>query len=139
MQPEHFGVGDRMALVAMAIENHRRLDLLDDYIEAHVHGPLQMAEDVEAVVLDPCFTGTRVEAVAHHLPCAVEWHAGFRLLLERLGDCMCYRGQAAADALASMGTGGIVTPLEIGAARVGGTNYQLTKWAWHCVARFGLS
>lgn len=138
MQPEHFGVGERMALIDMAIENHRRLDLLDDYIEAHVHGPLRIADDVEAVVLDPCFKGTRVDAVARLLPCAVEWHDGFRLPINRIDDCRRYRGQAAADALSSMSMGGIVTPLEIGMARIAGMDYQLTKWAWHCVARFGL-
>lgn len=138
MQPEHFGVGERMALVEMAIENHRRLDLLDDYIEAHVHGPLQIADDVEAIVLDPCFKGTRVETAARLLPCAVEWHHGFRLPIDRLDDCKRYRGQAAADALSSMSIYDVVTPLDIGAARVAGMDYQLTKWAWHCVARFGL-
>ena len=138
MQPEHFGVGERMALIDMAIENHCRLDLLDDYIEAHVHGPLRIADDVEAVVLDPCFKGTRVEAVARLLPCKVEWHEGFRLPIDRIDDCRRYRGQAAADALSSMSIGGIVTPLEIGMARIAGMDHQLTKWAWHCVARFGL-
>jgi len=138
MHPEHFGIFDRMALVAMAIDNHRCLDLLDDYVEAHVHGPLQMAEDVEAVVLDLCFKGTRVEAAACRLPCAVEWHHGFRLPIDRLNDCKLYRGKATADALSSMSISGVVTPLEIRAARVAGMDYQLTKWAWHCVACFGL-
>lgn len=139
MQPEHFGVGARLALIDMAIENHRRLDLLDDYIEAHVHGPLQIADDVEALVLDACYQGTYVERAARLLPCAVEWHNGFRLAIDRLADCKRYRGQAAADALSSMTNSGSVTPLEIGAARMAGMDYQLTKWAWHCVARFGLS
>lgn len=137
MQPEHFGVGDRMALIEMAIENRRSLDLLDDYIEAHVHGPVQIASDVEAVVLDACYKGTRVETAARLLPCAVEWHDGFRLSIDRLGDCERYRGQAAADALSSMSNEGFITPLEIGVARIAGMDYQLTKWAWHCVARFG--
>ena len=32
--------------------------LLDDYIEAHVHGTVALAADVEAVVLDPSFRGS---------------------------------------------------------------------------------
>ena len=138
LQPEHFGVGERMALIDMAVENHRCLDLLDDYIEAHVHGPLRIDDDVEAVVLDPCFKSTRVETAAHHLPCAVEWHDGFRLPIDRIDECKRYRGQAAADALSSMSMGGFVTPSQIGAARIADMDQQLTKWAWHCVARFGL-
>ena len=126
MQPEHFGVGDRTALIDMAVENRLGLDLLDDYIEAHVHGPVRIADDAEAVVLDPCYQGTPVETAAHRLP------------IDRLGDCERYRGQLAADAILSMSNQGFVTPLEIGSARINGMDYQLTKWAWHCVARFGL-
>ena len=107
MQPEHFGVADRMALIEMAAENRSGLDRLDDYIEAHVHGPLRIAEDVEAVVLDPCYQGTAVEDAALALRCAVEWHDGFRLFLNRLDDCERHRGAAAAKAIASMSAGGI--------------------------------
>jgi hypothetical protein len=139
MRPGHFGVADRMSLIEMANENRLALDFLDDYIEAHVHGPLRMAEDVEAVVLDPCYRGTMTEDAALSLPCPVEWHAGFRLSVHRLGDCEHYRGTAAAEAISSISTGGTITPLEIGAARTAGMDYQLAKWAWHCVARFGRS
>ena len=137
MQPEHFGVHDRMALIDMAAENRRGLDLLDDYIEAHVHGVLGIADDVEAVVLDPCYEGTAVATAARRLSCAVEWHDGFRLSMDRLADCERYRGQAVADALSSLSSGGIVTSCDIGAARTAGMDNQLAKWAWHCVARFG--
>ena len=137
MQPEHFGVGDRMALIDMAAENRLALDLLNDYIETHVHGPLQVAGDVEAIVLDPCYRNTPVENAARLLPCAVEWHDGFRLSVDWLGDCERYRSAAAAEAVSSISAGGFVTPLEIGAARAAGMDYQLAKWAWHCVARFG--
>ena len=45
-------------------------------MEAQLHGPLLPARDVEAIVLDPCFHDTDIEAVAARLPCAVEWHPG---------------------------------------------------------------
>ncbi|WP_202887990.1 DUF3626 domain-containing protein [Kribbella solani] len=35
-------------------------DDLDDYIEAHIHGPVRLDTDVAAVVLDPSFAGTPV-------------------------------------------------------------------------------
>jgi hypothetical protein len=138
MQPEHFGVADRMELIAMADENRLALDLLDDYIEAHLHGPLHIASDVEAVVMDPCYRGTPVGEAALRFPCAVEWHGGFRLSIDQLDDCERYRGAAAARAIASIARDGFVTPLRIGIARAAGMDQQLTKWAWHCVARFGL-
>ena len=137
MRPVHFGVFDRMPLIELAVENRRGLDLLDDYIEAHVHGPLRIADDVEAVVLDPSFQGTPVEDAARALPCAVEWHDGFRLSVSHLCHCEHYRGSAATDAIARMSAFGFVTPLDLGIARATGMSCQLTKWAWHCIARFG--
>lgn len=139
LQPEHFGVADRIALIDMAVENSMKLDRLDDYVEAHVHGPLQIAEDVEAIVLDPCYRNTPVEDAALNLPCALEWHGGFRLPLDHLDDCQRYRGIAAAEAIASMGACSVITPRDVGIARAAGMDPQLAKWVWHCVARFGRS
>lgn len=58
-EPTHFGIAFRMSLVALAEADDK--DLLDDYIEAQVHGPLLLAHDVEALVLDPCFRDTEVQ------------------------------------------------------------------------------
>lgn len=102
MWPEHFGVADRLALIEIASQNRSALDPLDDYIEAHLHGPLQLAEDVEAAVFDPCYKGTPVENAALALPCAIEWHDGFRLSVEQRDECESYRGAAAVEAIASM-------------------------------------
>jgi len=137
MHPENFGVADRMALIALANRNAQGLDLLDDYIEAHVHGLLLIAEDVEAVVLDPGYRGTPVEAHAQSLPCKVEWHEGFRLFADSLADCEAYRGGEVAKALSRLLVDEAVTPRDIGAARAAGLDPQLAKQAWHCVARFG--
>lgn len=76
-EPEDFGVAGRMALIELAWADGR--DLLDDYVEAQVHGPIAIDRDVEALVLDPCFRGTAVESDARRLGCPVEWHGGFRL------------------------------------------------------------
>src|SRR5687768_4738126 len=37
LDPVDFGVADRMSLVALAEEGRASIDLLDSYIEAHVH------------------------------------------------------------------------------------------------------
>ncbi len=52
---------------------------LDDYVEAQVHGGVTLGADVAAVVADPSFRGTPVEAHLRRLGVALRWHAGFRL------------------------------------------------------------
>lgn len=59
-----------MGLAPLADADQR--DLLDDYIEAHVHGPLHLDRHVEALVLDPAHRGTRIEAAAAALPVPTE-------------------------------------------------------------------
>ena len=67
-QPEHFGVTARVSpLAAMAAADDT--DPLDDYVEAHVHGTVDLGADVEALILDPCYAGTPVEAAAGRLGC----------------------------------------------------------------------
>ena len=59
-EPEHFGTATAFALAELAeAADH---DLLDDYVEAHVHGVVALSDDVEALVLDPGYRGTDVEA-----------------------------------------------------------------------------
>lgn len=136
--PAHFGVADRMGLVALAERQRASTDVLDDYVEAHVHGPLTLCEDVEALVLDACYRGTEIEAVAATLACPVEWHVGFRMPAARVADCVAYRGQEFADLAAALMTDGILTPRDIGLARrAGRADWQSLKRVWHCVARFG--
>lgn len=42
-------------------------ELLDVYIEAQVHAPVRLADDVETLVVDESFRGTRLEAVAEQV------------------------------------------------------------------------
>ena len=138
LHPMHFGVQERMELVALAERNVDSVDILDDYVEAHVHGRLTLADDVDALVLDASYRGTRVEAAAAALPCAVEWHSGFRMPESRLGECARYRGEAHAALAGSLMVGGELTPREVGEAlRRGIADPQSLKRVWHCVARFG--
>ena len=137
LDPRCFGVASRMGLIALAEENALGLDMLDDYIEAHVHGTVDIGTDVEAVVLDRCYAGTAVEEAARRLPCAVEWHRGFSMPVAVLDACAAYRSEKVRDLLATLAGDGAVTPDRIGAARGSGVDPQLLKQAWHCVARFG--
>jgi hypothetical protein len=135
--PQDFGVSSRMALIALADRNSAELDVLDDYIEAHVHGPIRVEDDVDAIVLDPSYAGTKVEEAASKLPCAVEWHEGFRLPRSELQRCARYRGALAAELLESLFGDEPLTPRDLGAVRKAGHDFQILKQAWHCLAKFG--
>jgi len=135
-EPTRFGVASRMSLIELAEADDR--DRLDDYIEAHVHGPLILDRDVEALVLDPCFRNTDIERTANKLPCAVEWHAGFRLSVEELQRHPDYRGSRYVELGCHLAQDGHIDPKIIGdAARTGRYQEQALKRVWHYLARFG--
>ncbi|QDO87980.1 DUF3626 domain-containing protein [Ornithinimicrobium ciconiae] len=109
-------------------------DLLDRYVEAHVHGGVSISRDVEAVVLDPCFRGTTVEEAAQSLGCPVEWHPGFEVASSSLDPD--YRGPQFVALARALGR--VVTPDLIGeVARSRQYDPQALKRVWHYLARFG--
>jgi hypothetical protein len=59
-------------------------DLAGDSIEAHVHGPVELATDAEALVIDPCYRDGRLEALAERYGLALERHRPLRLPLDRV-------------------------------------------------------
>lgn len=137
LEPSHFGIAARVsALVKLAEAD--QVDPLDDYIEAHVHGPVGLPGDVEALVLDPCYRDTEVEQAAGRLGCPVEWHSGFALTLTEMARHPAYRGPEYLRLAASLARDGLLTPRLIGdASRAGGHDEQALKRVWHYVARFG--
>ena len=135
-EPEHFGVAERMGLIAIA--EAAECDVLDDYVEAQIHGPVRLARDVEAVVLDPSYRGTPVEDAAYELGCAVEWHCGFRLTVEELERHPEYRGARYVEVGRRIAVDGVLTPRVVGDA-AGAYGEQELKRVWHCLARFGLA
>jgi len=56
---------------------------LDDYIEAQVHGWVELATDVDALVVDPSFRETEIGGllsdIAHLHNLDLRWHRGFEL------------------------------------------------------------
>ena len=112
--------------------------VLDDYVEAHVHGPVELAADVEAVVLDPCFRGSAIEDQAGALGVAVEWHEGRRLTVGALAEHPAFRGPLAVEVGRRIAVDGLLDASVIGrAAQAGHEDPQDLKRVWHCVARFG--
>ncbi|MFE7187924.1 DUF3626 domain-containing protein [Streptomyces erythrochromogenes] len=137
LEPESFGVADRMSLIALAEADDQ--DALDDYIEAQVHTPVLLERDVAALVLDPSYRGTPVETAAARLPCPTEWHPGFLLTVDELRRHPEYRGQEYVDLGAEIAIEGRLTPHTLGeAARMGRYDEQALKRVWHYLARFGV-
>jgi hypothetical protein len=113
-------------------------DVLDDYVEAQVHGPLRVPDDVEAIVLDPSHRGTAVEETAARLGCPVRWHGGFRLEPAELARRVDYRGPEPVALGLTIAGDGVLDPALLGAAaREGGHDPQVLKKVWHLLARFG--
>lgn len=135
-EPSAFGTATAMSLIQPAEMDSK--DVLDDYIEAHVHGPVALSRDIEALVLDPSYRGTAVETDARRLPCPVEWHPGFRLAVQEMRRLPEYRGQEFVDLGEELAAGGDLDPRIIGdAVRTGRFDPQAVKKVWHYVARFG--
>lgn len=141
-EPEDFGVAaacNLTDLVELAAP-----EFLDDYVEAHVHGVVDLETDVEALVLDPSYRGTPVEEHAAQLPCPVEWHDGFRLTVDQLRSLASSRdprlGQVAPFAKGglSLAHGGVLTPRHLGdAVRARRHPEAALKRVWFVLARFG--
>lgn len=162
LEPQHFGVADRCRLIELADgvdeidgidvgdegvdeggdgeEVPRSTDPLDDYVEAHVHGLIHLATDVEALVLDPCYRETDVARQAELSGIPVEWHDGYALTLDDLRAHPEYRGPEFVALGEQLARDGVITASIIGdAARSGRHPEQDLKRVWHYVARFGLT
>jgi hypothetical protein len=136
LEPEDFGVASTMSPIELAEADDR--DPLDDYIEAQVHGPVRLEGDVEALVLDPSFRGTRVERAGRRLGCPVEWHGGFQLSTAELRRYPDFRGPEYVQLGIALAEDGQLDPRIIGdASRTGRYDDQDLKRVWHYVARFG--
>ncbi|ATY13630.1 DUF3626 domain-containing protein [Amycolatopsis sp. AA4] len=132
-EPTSFGVEEHLSeLVAIAEADGK--DLLEDYIEAQVHGEVDLARDVEALVLDPSYRGTEIETAARKLG-PVEWHDGFRITAEELLRQPDYRGPAFTALGAELAEDGRLDPRILGKAA--GHDEQDRKRVWHLLARFG--
>lgn len=151
-EPTDFATAERFDLVPLAdaVDARRRTDrleekeeeeedgVLDDYIEAHVHGVIDLARDVEAVVLDPSYRATDVEARATTLPTAVEWHEGRRLPVDELRRHPHFRGAHIVEVGAEIAEHGWLDARTVGlAVAAGHHDPQHLKKVWHHVCRFG--
>ncbi|WP_369523364.1 DUF3626 domain-containing protein [Micromonospora haikouensis] len=131
---------------------------LDDYVEAQIHGAVDLGRDVEAFVLDPSFAGTRVGRVLADLAArhgaALHWHAGFELpvdgvdaefrgpgippLAARIHAEFARPGEPVDAALIGRAAASAVTEPDRWADRGPlAATLQDLKMLWHVLVRFG--
>ncbi|NOU49934.1 DUF3626 domain-containing protein [Pseudoalteromonas sp. JBTF-M23] len=136
-EPEDFAVFNRISsLIDKALASNS--DLLDDYIEAHIHGKISIKDDIECLVLDPVFRTSRIEQQAFNLGVPVKWHNGYRLSLEEMSRYPDYRGQKYIDLAKELAQNGHINAKVLGlAVTKQGYNEQDVKKVWHYLARFG--
>ncbi|HUP75820.1 MAG TPA: DUF3626 domain-containing protein [Acidimicrobiales bacterium] len=126
---------------------------LDGYIEAQVHGGVDLAADVEAIVLDPSFAGTDTEhdltAAAQRYGFEIGWHAGSNLAVDDVptdfrGPTMAplARRVARPDGVVDARSIGVAArrvhvepPLPHGDPPEG--ELQRLKYLWHTVLAYG--
>ncbi len=126
---------------------------LDGYVEAQIHGGVDLAEDVEAIVLDPSFRGSDVErnlaTAAERHGFELAWHLGSELAVADVPDD--FRGPTMpALARRVAGASGVVHARAIGII-AGEHSYedptplgdqpestmQQLKYLWHTLLAYG--
>ena len=136
-EPEYFAVSETLdTLINMAMSSSA--DLLDDYIEAHIHGTISLKDDVERLVLDPVFRATEIEQYALELGVPIHWHRGYQLSIETMRQYPDYRGVQFIEMARDIAQDGMIDARLLGLA-VTERHFeeQDIKKVWHYLARFG--
>lgn len=104
------GLLDQRALPDSAVELPLD-DPLNDYVEAHVHGGVNLTRDVEALVLDPTDREAHREILGQ-VGCHVLTHPGYRVTAGAIDPD--YRGPVPVELALKLG--GEITPARLAAA-----------------------
>ncbi|WP_108650834.1 DUF3626 domain-containing protein [Dongshaea marina] len=136
-EPEDFAVLDHLNyLMDKACSSNN--DLLDDYIEAHIHGVISLDDDIECLVLDPIYRSSLVEEQAHKLGVPIKWHRGYELSIQEMSLYPDYRGQQYIELAKGLSQNDKINAKLLGlAVTEQGHNEQDIKKIWHYLARFG--
>lgn len=132
---------------------HRRVS--DHYIEAQVHGPILLKNDVDYLIADPSFKGTAVGehllAVCKKFDITLYWHAGFNLPTSEVP--VDFRGPTMPSLAKRVAPDGILNVMKIGEAAASLKRdpsawkdrgpekdvLQELKLLWHVLLKFGQS
>ena len=127
--------------------------VLDTGVEAQVHGPIDLAEDVERLVADPAFratpTGHLLSELCRTHGIVLDWHCGFRLAATDVPED--FRGPAVAALAQRIAGAGNVDAAVIGAAQrslrlrphewqdwaPAADTLQDLKQLWHVLVHYG--
>ena len=136
-EPEDFAVAETVSsLIAKARLD--QADLLDDYIEAHIHGVVSIKDDVECLVLDPIYRFSIIEEQADQLGIPVNWHSGYSLSLGVMSRYPGYRGDKYIQLARNIAVNGAINAKVLGTAvNERGCDEQDVKKIWHYLARYG--
>ena len=136
-EPEDFAVSEKVSsLIAKAAS--AQTDLLDDYIEAHIHGVISLETDVDCLVLDPVYRSSRIEEQASQLGVKIQYHAGYELSIEDMRRYPDYRGERFIRLAEQIAVNGVINAKILGEALTeSGFSKQDIKKVWHYLARFG--
>ncbi|WP_412680583.1 DUF3626 domain-containing protein [Brevibacillus centrosporus] len=138
--------------------NHRIGRALDDYIEAQIHGDIDLGTDVEAIFADPSYQGTHIDSKLQQLAekCGIElvWHPGFVLSVSDVSAD--FRGPAMPPLAARLdqrygASSGLLDAATIGRASTDFSDHpddwkdwgepnetwQHLKQIWHVLVRYG--
>lgn len=137
LEPDDFATSEHLTpLIALA--DSGTPDALDAYIEAQIHGAINLQQDVAAIVLDPVFRNTKIELQAQQLPIETQWHAGFELNTSVIAQHSAYRGRETVELAKGIAINDKLDPQILGiAVNELGYDQQAIKKVWHYLARFG--
>ncbi|BCS98683.1 hypothetical protein DSLASN_43150 [Desulfoluna limicola] len=136
-EPEDFAVSNTVGSLISKAEL-TQVDLLDDYIEAHIHGIVSIKNHVECLVLDPIYKYSVIEEQAQKLGVPVNWHAGYELNTKVMTRYPDYRGKKFIQLAQEIAINGRINAKLLGRA-VTEQSYdeQDVKKIWHYLARYG--
>lgn len=102
---------------------------LDSFVEAQVHGPVELARDVETLVVDVSFRGSEVGGLLERLASAymipLRWHPGFRLPAANFPEE--FRGFETRRVAERVAVEGVVDAASLGA---GENAFRVAPGAW---------
>jgi len=127
--------------------------VLDSCVEAQIHGPISLRDDIERLVIDPAFDGTLTGEMLNEISLKykipIQHHCGFQLSAHAVPDN--FRGPAMPRLARRIAANGMVDAAVIGAAEA--TLYsepeiwqdwgsyeealQHLKQLWHVVVQYG--
>ena len=127
--------------------------VLDSGVEAQIHGPIDLAQDVERLVADPAFiggpTGDTLRALCRKYAITLDWHCGFTLPARDVPEG--FRGAAIPKLAQRIARDGVIDAAVIGAAQASlrlrphewrdwGDSQEILqhlKQLWHVVVHYG--